>query len=154
MPSPLYDRAIIEAILPHRAPFLFVDRVIQLTAGQRIVAELDLRGDEPYFAGHFPGQPMMPGVLLSEAMAQTAGLLLALSAREGQPCIPETPRFMILTAVNVKFLQPVGPGERLTLHASFVRALGPLIHFAVSATTGRQELATGSIVLAARKENA
>ncbi len=154
MPVTLYDRATIEEILPHRPPFLFVDRVVQFTSGQRIVSELDLKGDEPHFTGHFPGRPMMPGVLVSEAMAQSAGLLLALSARTGHPLTPETPRFMVLAAVNIKFLRPAVPGECLSLHASFERTIGPLSHLVVSAYTGRHEIATGTVVLAARKEDA
>lgn len=154
MQPALYDRTTIEEILPHRAPFLFVDRVVQFTSGQRIVAELDLRGDEPHFAGHFPERPMMPGVLVSEAMAQTAGVLLGLSARTGNPLTPETPKFMVLAAVNVKFLQPAVPGDCLSLQARFERTIGPLTHMAVSARVGRQEVASGTVVLAARKETA
>ena len=73
-------REQIEQILPHRSPFLFVDAVRELDAGKRILAELELRADEPHFEGHFPGRPIMPGVLIAEALAQTSGLLLALSA--------------------------------------------------------------------------
>lgn len=151
MPAPLYAREAIEAILPHRHPFLFVDRVMHLTPAQRITAELDLRRDAPWFAGHFPGHPMMPGVLVSEAMAQTAGLLVALSAKTGQPVTPVTPDFMVLTAVNIKFLRPALPGECLTLGATFERALGPLYHFTATARAGRQDVAAGTLVLTARK---
>jgi 3-hydroxymyristoyl/3-hydroxydecanoyl-(acyl carrier protein) dehydratase len=154
MAAALYDRTTIEEILPHRPPFLFVDRVVQLVSGRRIVAELDLRQDEPHFRGHFPGRPIMPGVLVSEAMAQTAGLLLALSARTGNPLTPETPRLMVLAAVNVKFLHPAVAGESLKLQANFERTVGPLSHLAVSANVGRREVAAGTVVLAALKEPA
>jgi 3-hydroxymyristoyl/3-hydroxydecanoyl-(acyl carrier protein) dehydratase len=96
---------------------------------------------------------MMPGVLVSEALAQTAGLLLALSARTGNPLTPETPRFMVLAAVNIKFLRPAVPGECLSLHARFERTIGPLSHLAVSAYATRHEIANGTVVLAARKES-
>lgn len=154
MSAPLHDRAEIESILPHRAPFLFVDRVMHLAAGQRIVAELDLRATEPHFAGHFPGKPMMPGVLVSEALAQTAGLLAALSAKVGRPLSAGDLRFMILAAVNIKFLRPAVPGECLSLEAVFERTLGPLYHFKVWARAGRSEIAAGTLVLAARQEDA
>lgn len=152
MPAVLYDRLVIEEILPHRAPFLFVDRVVHLIPGQRIVAELEPRGDEPHFAGHFPGRPIMPGVLVGEAMAQTAGLLVALSARVGHALTAETPRFMVLAAVNIKLLRPACPGDCISLHAHFERTIGPLFHFGASALVGRHEVATGTLVLAARKE--
>jgi 3-hydroxymyristoyl/3-hydroxydecanoyl-(acyl carrier protein) dehydratase len=154
MTSALHDRAVIEELLPHRAPFLFVDRVMQFTVGRRLLAELDLRGTEPHFAGHFPGRPMMPGVLVSEALAQTAGLLAALSARAGRPLSAADPRFMVLAAVNVKFLRPAVPGECLSLQADFERTLGPLYHFKVAARAGRSEIAAGTLVLAARGEGA
>ena len=75
----LYDISLIKEILPHRSPFLFVDRIMELKAGERIVAEKDLSPDESFFKGHFPGNPIMPGVLVTEALAQTSGLLIGLS---------------------------------------------------------------------------
>jgi 3-hydroxyacyl-[acyl-carrier-protein] dehydratase len=149
----LYDRKAIEEILPHREPFLFVDRVVQLHPGKQVVAELDLKGGEPHFAGHFPGRPVMPGVLVSEAMVQTAGLLLALSAREGVPVLASVPEFVVLASLNVKFLEPAFPGEVLTLRATFERASGPLSRLAVSACVGRREIASGTVVLAEGKES-
>ncbi|TET85952.1 MAG: UDP-3-O-[3-hydroxymyristoyl] N-acetylglucosamine deacetylase, partial [Desulfobacteraceae bacterium] len=76
---PLYDISVIEEILPHRSPFLFVDRVIKLEVGKKIITKKDLSPDNSFFAGHFPGRPIMPGVLVSEALAQTSGLLLGLT---------------------------------------------------------------------------
>ncbi|MFH0879843.1 MAG: 3-hydroxyacyl-ACP dehydratase FabZ [Lentisphaerota bacterium] len=154
MTSALYDRSTIEEILPHRPPFLFVDRVVQLTSGERIVAELDLRSSEPHFTGHFPGQPIMPGVLIAEALAQTAGLLLGLSARTGNPVTATTPTFVMLASVDVKFLKPAFPGETLTLRASLNRSLSSLSQLLVSASVGRREIASGTIVLAEKKRSA
>lgn len=150
----LYDRAAIETLLPHRAPFLFVDRVTALKPGERIEAERDLLSEEPHFAGHFPGRPLMPGVLVTEAMAQAAGLLLALSGREGRPILPEPPGVIVLAAVQVKFVRPAMPGETLTLSAAFERSLGSLCHFTVAAAVGRRTVASGTLVLAEWKERA
>ncbi|MBE9570006.1 MAG: hypothetical protein IMF11_05240, partial [Proteobacteria bacterium] len=80
--KPLYDISVIEEILPHRSPFLFVDRVIDLDVGRNIITEKDLFSDDCYFAGHFPGNPVMPGIIVSEALAQTCGLLLGPTWRE------------------------------------------------------------------------
>jgi 3-hydroxyacyl-[acyl-carrier-protein] dehydratase len=152
MPT-LYDRAIIETILPHRPPFLFVDRVMALKPGERLEAERDLRPDEPHFAGHFPGRPLMPGVLVTEAMAQASGLLLALSGREGRPILPGPPGTIVLAAAQVKFVRPAVPGETLTLTAGFERSLGALYHFSVAAAVGRRAVASGTLVLAEWKES-
>ena len=80
--QPLFDNRFIQEILPHRNPFLFVDRVTDFEGGKHIIARKDLCLDDPFFAGHFPGNPIMPGVLVSEALAQTSGLLLGLTWRE------------------------------------------------------------------------
>ena len=148
----LYDRAAIETILPHRPPFLFVDRVTALKPGTRIEAERDLLPDEPHFIGHFPGRPLMPGVLVTEAMAQTSGLLLALSTQEGHPILPGQPGTIVLAAAQVKFVKPAVPGETLLLSASFERAFGVLYHFDVAAAVGRRTVASGTLVLAEWKD--
>jgi 3-hydroxyacyl-[acyl-carrier-protein] dehydratase len=136
----------IQRILPHRAPFLFVDRVRELAAGKRILAERELRDDEPHFAGHFPGRPIMPGVLIAEALAQTAGLLLALSAMERG----EEPagRMFYLARADVKWTEPAVPGETLKLEAQLLRELGPLVAFKVRAFTRRKDVASGTLTLA------
>ena len=148
----LYEREVIEEILPHRPPFLFVDRVTALKPGGHIDAERDLLPDEPHFAGHFPGRPMMPGVLVIEAMAQTSGLLLALSAREGNSMLPGLPGTIVLATANVKFLHPAAPGETLRMSATFERGLGALYYFSAAVTVGRRAVAAGTLVLAEWRE--
>lgn len=100
----LYDISLIKEILPHRSPFLFVDRIMELKAGERIVAEKDLSPDESFFKGHFPGNPIMPGVLVTEALAQTSGLLIGLTWNEkGGVATGERPGFLYLASTNMKF---------------------------------------------------
>lgn len=147
-PKALYLRGALEAILPHRPPFLFVDRVMQLEPDRRIVAELDLRADEPHFAGHFPGRPLMPGVLVTEALAQTSGLLLGLSRLQRDQAPPERPPIFFLAAVNVKFTHPAQPGDTLVLRAQTDRGFGGLFRFQVEAGCGRNVVATGNLTLA------
>jgi len=145
----LFGREAILSVLPHRPPFLFVDRVVELEPFKRIVAERRLVADEPFFAGHFPQQPIMPGVLISEALAQTSGLLLGLSRRTaGGDGTVEDGAIFYLAAVNVKFVRPAVPGEILTLCATLERDLGRLSRFNVEASVGRRLTATGSLTLA------
>ena len=136
----------IRRILPHREPFLFVDRVTGLEPDLRIVAERTPDPAEPHFAGHFPGRPIMPGVLITEALAQTAGLLLALSAMARG----EDPggRLFYLARAEMKWTAPVTPGETLSLEARLERSFGALTSFAVRAWTRRKDAARGNLTLA------
>jgi len=135
-------------ILPHRPPFLFVDRVTMLVPGVRIVAERDLRPDEPHFAGHFPGKPIMPGVLVTDALAQTSGLLWGLSVPPGEPGSNSQPRIFFLAAASMKFTSPAVPGETLQLHAAADKNFGKLFTYTVEANVGRKIIAKGSLTLA------
>jgi 3-hydroxyacyl-[acyl-carrier-protein] dehydratase len=136
----------IEELLPHRSPFLFVDRVVSLEIDQKIVAERELRPDEPFFKGHFPGRPIMPGVLITEALAQTSGLLLALSAVErGEDA---GGRMFYLARADMKWTAPAKPGETLVLTAELQRTLGPLVAFRVRVHTKQNDVATGNLTLA------
>jgi len=138
-----YTPDAIKAILPHRAPFLFVDCVVELERHIRIVAERDLSTDDPFFAGHFPGEPLMPGVLVAEALAQTSGLLIGLSS--GQE------RDFVLASVNIKFFTPARPGDTLRMESRHVKQFGTLIQFAVTAFVGDTIIARGTLALGDRK---
>ncbi|MEI6035230.1 MAG: 3-hydroxyacyl-ACP dehydratase FabZ family protein [Verrucomicrobiae bacterium] len=122
--------------LPHRAPFLFVDRVTAHVPGVEASGEKTFAPDEPMFAGHFPGCPIVPGVILAEALAQVAGIAGA------------SDRGFLLSAIrSMKFPSPARPGERILLRANKTGALGGLFQFAVSADVGGRVVAEGDVVL-------
>jgi 3-hydroxyacyl-[acyl-carrier-protein] dehydratase len=102
------DITQIQAILPHRYPFLLIDRVVEIERKKRIVAVKNVTANEPYFAGHFPGYPIMPGVLMVEAIAQAGGALLLTE-------IPDrNEKLMVFTGIErAKFRKPVTPGDQL-----------------------------------------
>src|SRR5438270_8956239 len=104
------DIAAIQRILPHRYPFLLIDRVVDLTRKQRIVAIKNVSANEPFFAGHFPGFPIMPGVLIVEAMAQAGGALLLTEVPDRDD------RLMVFTGIErARFRRPVVPGDQLRI---------------------------------------
>jgi 3-hydroxyacyl-[acyl-carrier-protein] dehydratase len=146
--KPLFALEDILPVLPHRPPFLFVDRVMMLEPHKRIIAERTLRPDEPQFAGHFPGRAIMPGVLVTEALAQTSGLLLGLSERVTGAAPPESPKMFFLAANTMKYQHPAAPGDVLVLRAESDKNFGALFRFNVEATAGRNLVASGSITLA------
>jgi len=141
----IYDIPVIEKILPHRRPFLFVDRVMNFKAGEKIIAEKDLLHDESFFAGHFPGQPIMPGVLVSEALAQTSGLLLGLTRKEKG--LSEGKMNLFLANVDIKFFTPAKPGDTLRLEATIRKGYGSLFLFKVDAFVGADPVAKGTLTL-------
>jgi 3-hydroxyacyl-[acyl-carrier-protein] dehydratase len=104
-------------ILPHAYPFLLVDRIIEVEPGKRIVGIKNVTYNEPFFPGHFPGRPIMPGVLIVEAMAQTAGILVFSSLPQEQF---KTPVYF-LGIDNVRFRKPVFPGDQLRLELEITK---------------------------------
>lgn len=120
MDLPLVYEDIVR-ILPHRYPFLLVDRVTELEPGKRIVGYKNVTANEPFFQGHFPGKPIMPGVLIIEGMAQTGGVLAGCSAAGGGSAQGfEQVFFMALD--KVKFRRPVVPGDQLRFEVEALRA--------------------------------
>lgn len=144
----LFDVEKITSILPHRNPFLFVDRVIKIIKDHRIVAEKDLFYDDYFFAGHFPGNPMMPGVLVSEALAQTSGLLLGLSLGKENQAVDHKMRNFFLANVNIKFFNPAKPGETLRLEARLKKKYGKFFLFEVATDVLKRRIAKGTLTLA------
>jgi len=114
------EQTDIQALLPHRYPFLLVDRVLELDPDRRIVGIKNVTINEPFFQGHFPGRPVMPGVLILEAMAQVGGLLAFKSMGETKKPV------VYLTGVDgAKFRKPVVPGDRLRFEIDVVKKRAP-----------------------------
>ena len=108
-------------ILPHRYPFLLVDRILEMEMGKRVVGIKNVTINEPFFQGHFPGHPIMPGVLLLEAMAQTGGVLAMRSAEfEGMDIRTKVIYFM--TIDKVKFRKPVLPGDQVRFELELIKS--------------------------------
>ena len=123
--------------LPHREPFIFVGAVVEIQPGESASCEKTFAPEEPFFRGHFPGDPLVPGVIITEALAQTAGLAA------GQP----GRGFRLAAIKGMKFLRPVRPGDRIELTARKVAAVGGLWQFEVRASVGGEAVAAGVIVL-------
>lgn len=137
----------IRQYLPHRYPFLLVDRVVELNLGDSIVAYKNLTVNEPFFNGHFPDQPVFPGVLLVEAMAQAAGIL-------GFRTMNKTPAdgsiYYFVGADNLRFKRPCVPGDRVMLRASIVSDRRGIWKFNVSSDVEGQLAASATILCADR----
>jgi len=108
-------------ILPHRYPFLLVDRILEMETGKRVVGIKNVTINEPFFQGHFPGHPIMPGVLLLEAMAQTGGVLAMRSAEAAGMDI-KTKVIYFMTIDKVKFRKPVVPGDQVRFELDLIKS--------------------------------
>jgi 3-hydroxyacyl-[acyl-carrier-protein] dehydratase len=135
-------RAEIEAILPHREPFLLIDEVVELEPGARVVARKSVRADEWYLQGHFPGRPIMPGVLIVEAMAQT-GAVAVLSEEENRG------RLALFAGIDdVRFKRLVQPGDVLDLTCELERVRGPIGKGRATAKVDGELAARGTLTFA------
>ena len=135
-------KAEIEEILPHRDPFLLLDEVVELDAGERVVARKRVREDEWYLSGHFPGRPIMPGVLIVEAMAQTGAVaVLADEANRG--------KLALFAGIDdVRFKRIVEPGDELELTCELERVRGPIGRGKATATVDGELAARGTLTFA------
>ena len=115
----MYGIEEIMQVLPHRYPFLLVDRILEIEERKRIVGLKNVSINEPFFQGHFPGHPIMPGVLIIEAMAQVGGVLLL-----GLVGDPSTKVVYFMSLDNVKFRRPVKPGDQLRFELEVVQLRG------------------------------
>jgi 3-hydroxyacyl-[acyl-carrier-protein] dehydratase len=133
--------------LPHRYPFLMIDRIVSLDPGRTAKAIKNVSIDEPYFQGHFPEYPVMPGVLITEGLAQTGGI--AFASAEAHPDEDGAFRLPILAKIEeMRFRAPVLPGDQLLLHAEVLRAYQSLAVVRVEARVKDNAVAQGRIVLA------
>jgi beta-hydroxyacyl-ACP dehydratase FabZ len=134
--SLVIDCLAIQTYLPHRYPFLFVDRIIELEQYKRAVGLKNVTVNEPFFMGHFPERPVMPGVLILEAMAQVAGVLAFYSLGGRRDHIP------LFTGIDkARFRTPVVPGDQLRMELEVIRRRGDRIWVFVGTTTVNGKLA-------------
>jgi 3-hydroxyacyl-[acyl-carrier-protein] dehydratase len=130
------------ACLPHGPEFRFLDRIVRLEPGLSAVGEYTVRGDEPFLRGHFPGQPLFPGVLLVEAAAQLAGTLA-----QSDPQIPPLPGLKLTALRSVKILGTAKPGEIIRLEAAIAGRLGNLVQARATATVSGQPILRAELTL-------
>jgi len=131
------------ALLPHGVEFRFVERLLELDPGKSGVGEYHVCGDEVFLRGHFPGEPLMPGVLLVEAVAQLAGVVA-----QSDPAIAPLPALKLTALRNVKILGSARPGQILQLEARVTGRLGNLIQAQGRALVGREVVLTADLTLA------
>jgi 3-hydroxyacyl-[acyl-carrier-protein] dehydratase len=132
-------------LLPHRYPFLLVDRVLECVKGKSIRAVKNVTVNEPFFAGHFPHRPVMPGVMIIEALAQAAGLLAFITA----DVVPdESTRFYFAGIDKARFRKPVEPGDQLILTAKLERTMRGIWKFTTVAYVGDAEVCSAEMMVA------
>jgi 3-hydroxyacyl-[acyl-carrier-protein] dehydratase len=128
--------------LPHRPPFVFVREVLKCDPGLSVEAATSFASDDPMFAGHFPGNPLVPGVILTEALAQTAGI----AAASGYPENAK-PLFLLSAIRGMKFFRAVRPEEQIDLYAEKLAQVDDLVQFSVKASVKGAPVAEGQLVL-------
>jgi 3-hydroxyacyl-[acyl-carrier-protein] dehydratase len=146
MTEPAYmDINAVLKQLPHRYPFLLVDRVLECTPGKTIRAIKNVTFNEPFFTGHFPHRPVMPGVMIIEALAQAAGIL---AFRTAGIFPDEETRFFFVGIDKARFRKPVEPGDQLVLKAELVRSFKGIWKFATVAEVEGEEAASAEMMVA------
>ena len=131
--------------LPHRYPFLLVDRVLEYVSGESITALKNVTYNEPFFTGHFPTRPLMPGVIIIEALAQTAGILAFVTSG----VVPDADtKFYFVGIDKARFRKPVEPGDQLILSVQLTRSFKGIWRFASSAAVGSDEVASADMMVA------
>lgn len=134
--------------LPHRYPFLLVDRVLELEHGKRIKALKNVTANEPYFVGHFPHRPVMPGVMILEALAQAAALL----SFDAVGAVPDDKSIYYFAGIDsARFKRPVEPGDQLVMMVVLERAKSGIFKFTAKATVGDELACEASLMCAVRR---
>jgi 3-hydroxyacyl-[acyl-carrier-protein] dehydratase len=128
--------------LPHRPPFVFVHEIVKSDPGLSVEATTSFASDDPMFGGHFPGNPLVPGVILAEALAQTAGI----AAASGYPDEAK-PVFLLSAIRGMKFFRAVRPGEQIELRAEKLAQVDDMVQFKVEASVKGVRVAEGQLVL-------
>jgi 3-hydroxyacyl-[acyl-carrier-protein] dehydratase len=144
---PAMDIHEIMRHLPHRYPFLLVDRVLECETGQRIKAIKNVSINEPFFQGHFPGYPVMPGVLIIEAMAQVSAILAYMTRAE----LPDDKSLLFFAGIDdARFKRPVFPGDQLVLESTELNVVRSVFKFAAKASVGGELVAEAVLMAAVR----
>jgi len=144
-----WDNRWIQQVLPHRYPFLLVDRVLDYSVGERLRALKNVTINEPFFQGHFPGHPVMPGVLIIESLAQACGLLVQMSRKHD----PNTHALYYLVKVDkAKFTRIVGPGDQLILEVELKRMIRSMGLFHCRAKVDGKTVAEAELMCAERND--
>lgn len=142
------DVVEIQNLLPHRYPFLLIDRVLEFHEGQSLIGIKNVTVNEPFFQGHFPEKPVMPGVLILEALAQATGLLAFRSGNRGA----ERDSLYYLVGIDkARFKQPVEPGDQLRLSVELIKTRRGIWVFDTAATVDGNTAATAEIMCTERK---
>jgi 3-hydroxyacyl-[acyl-carrier-protein] dehydratase len=135
----------IQEILPHRYPFLMVDRVVECDPGKRLLGIKNVSFNEPFFQGHFPGNPVMPGVLILEALAQCTGLLASLT----DASLARGVTYYLAAIDNARFKRPVVPGDQLQLEVNYIKHKRNIWSFDCRASVAGELAASAQIMCAA-----
>lgn len=141
------DVVEIQKLLPHRYPFMLVDRVVEFEPNKRVLAYKNVTANEPFFQGHFPGHPVMPGVLVVEALAQAGGVLTQLS----NGSTADGRLFYLVKIDNAKFSKMVVPGDRLDLEVSLKRVIRNVAIYTGIASVNGEQVACAEVVCAEAK---
>jgi len=147
--SETYDILKIMDMLPHRYPFLLVDRIVELEPGERVTALKNVTINEPFFQGHFPQEPIMPGVLIIEAMAQAGGVLACESLQQKQ--INDSIYFMGID--KVRFRKPVVPGDQLLFEVKILRLRSKTFKMAGTASVDGKLVAEAELMASLGEKN-
>lgn len=141
----MLDIQAIQKYIPHRYPFLLLDRVVEIHEGEYLIAIKNVTFNEPHFQGHFPGNALFPGVLVLEAMAQACGLLTMVSENVTPQ---EGKSYMLVGIDNVRFKRPVVPGDQLSLRAEIVTNKRGIWKYRAQSTVNGEQVASAEILCA------
>ena len=143
----IWDKEKIKSVLPQREPFLFIDEVIEIDGTKKVVAVKNIKNDESFFAGHFPDNPVMPGVLIIEAMAQTSIILYSIC----KPEIAKTHPTYYLGKSKAEFLAPVLPGDKLIIETNNIKIIDEAGVVDAVARVGDKIVAKANLVFGIKK---